>query len=178
MGTPPSHRIRIQPTPARERRMAPNRNNVVSVGLLRAPHGEAIRTSRATRWSNALRDVVTSARTQIVTVGGFLCSQGRRPPDGIPGPHESTPQSTFRPIRPPADRTMSGLTHRAVPRQSPTAVLRGISMPGALLPLRRRALKSRRHQPHAPAVPQRGIAVQLSWHQVFWVRRGRAAVCR
>ena len=112
MGTPTSCRIRIQPTQPRERRMAPNRNNVVSVGLLRAPHGEANRanrTSRATRWSNALTDVVTSARTQIVTVGGFLCSQGRRPPDGIPGPHESTPQSTFRPIRPPADRTFSAV---------------------------------------------------------------------
>ena len=63
--------------------MAPNRNNVVSVGLLRERHGEANRanrTSRATRWSNALTDVVTSARTQTVTVGGgFLCSQGRGP---------------------------------------------------------------------------------------------------
>ena len=56
--------------------MAPNRNNVVSVGLLRARHGEANRASRTSRWSNALTDVVTSARAQTVTVGGFLCSRG------------------------------------------------------------------------------------------------------
>lgn len=37
--------------------MAPNRNNVVSVGLLRAPHGEANRSSRTTLWSNHLAEL-------------------------------------------------------------------------------------------------------------------------